>query len=84
MPLSDENRDRITQSIFAGRKIEAIKIYREGTGAGLKESKDFIESLTRTLREEYPDRVPESKSGCGPAMVLCMAVIVVTCYRCLC
>lgn len=31
--------------IHRGRKIEAIKLYREATGAGLKAAKDFIESL---------------------------------------
>ena len=28
-----------------GRKIEAIKLYREETGVGLKEAKDYIDSL---------------------------------------
>ena len=28
-----------------GRKIEAIKLYREQTGVGLKEAKDYVESL---------------------------------------
>jgi ribosomal protein L7/L12 len=29
----------------AGRKIEAIKVYRERTGVGLKEAKDAVEAL---------------------------------------
>ena len=29
----------------AGKKIHAIKIYREHTGAGLKEAKDAVEAL---------------------------------------
>ena len=29
----------------AGQKIEAIKLYREQTGVGLKEAKDYVESL---------------------------------------
>jgi ribosomal protein L7/L12 len=33
-----------------GRKIEAIKLYREQTGAGLKEAKDAIERLVATGR----------------------------------
>ena len=28
-----------------GNKIQAIKIYREETGVGLKQAKDFVESL---------------------------------------
>jgi ribosomal protein L7/L12 len=29
----------------AGRKIEAIKVYREATGVGLKEAKDAVEAM---------------------------------------
>ena len=46
LPLSD----RVKQ--LAGdpaRKIEAIKIYREETGAGLKEAKDAIEAFINNL-----------------------------------
>ncbi|NJO05185.1 MAG: hypothetical protein HC876_06470 [Chloroflexaceae bacterium] len=32
-----------------GQKIQAIKLYREYTGAGLKESKDAIEAYERTF-----------------------------------
>jgi hypothetical protein len=28
-----------------GKLVEAIKLYREETGAGLKEAKEFVESL---------------------------------------
>jgi ribosomal protein L7/L12 len=35
----------IAQLVRAGKKIEAIKLYRELTGEGLKESKDAIEAL---------------------------------------
>ncbi|MCO1577703.1 ribosomal protein L7/L12 [Crossiella sp. SN42] len=31
---------------LGGRKIEAIKRYREQTGAGLKEAKDAVERMT--------------------------------------
>jgi ribosomal protein L7/L12 len=39
-----------------GRKIEAIKIYREATGVGLKESKEAIEAYLvahPTLNEQF-------------------------------
>lgn len=70
MSLTDQQRDDITQAIFAGRKIEAIKLYRDATGEGLKEAKEFIETLIESLREEYPDRVPPPSSGCGTAVLL--------------
>ena len=44
LPLSD----RVKQlAIDPGRKIEAIKAYREETGAGLAEAKEAIEAFTK-------------------------------------
>lgn len=37
-----------------GRKIEAIKRYREQTGVGLKEAKDAVEAMERGERLEVP------------------------------
>jgi ribosomal protein L7/L12 len=36
--------------IREGRKIEAIKLWREATGLGLKEAKEAVEALERRLR----------------------------------
>ena len=33
----------ILRALQTGKKIEAIKLYREATGVGLKEAKEFIE-----------------------------------------
>jgi len=35
----------ITELLKASQKSRAIKMYREPTGAGLKEAKDYSESL---------------------------------------
>jgi ribosomal protein L7/L12 len=35
------------QELLAGRKIQAIKEYREATGVSLKEAKDAVELLAR-------------------------------------
>jgi ATP-dependent Clp protease ATP-binding subunit ClpC len=40
-----EDWDDVADLARSGQKIEAIKLYRERTGAGLKESKDYVESL---------------------------------------
>jgi ribosomal protein L7/L12 len=40
-PVSDEIADLVRR----GRKIEAIKRYREATGVGLKAAKKYVESL---------------------------------------
>jgi ribosomal protein L7/L12 len=41
----DEFENRLLDLARAGRKIEAIKEYRQRTGAGLKEAKDAVEAL---------------------------------------
>ncbi len=39
--------EAVVEALKDGRKILAIKRYREATGTGLKEAKDFIDSLER-------------------------------------
>jgi ribosomal protein L7/L12 len=41
--------DQLLELMRSNRKIEAIKVYREHTGLGLKEAKDFVEDLERGL-----------------------------------
>ena len=65
--LPDDAIEQIRAALFAGRKIEAIKLYREATGYGLKESKDVVEALEAELRIRSPElftSVP-GKGGCG-------------------
>lgn len=38
-------QDEVVALVRAGRKIEAIKVYREATGAGLVEAKNAVERL---------------------------------------
>ncbi|MEV6942465.1 ribosomal protein L7/L12 [Streptomyces sp. NPDC051172] len=40
-PWSDE----VNALVRDGRKIQAIKVYREATGAGLKEAKEAVDKL---------------------------------------
>jgi ribosomal protein L7/L12 len=37
----------VLEALRAGNKIEAIRCYREATGAGLKEAKEAVEELQR-------------------------------------
>ena len=39
--------DEVDDHLRAGRKVSAIKAYRESTGAGLKEAKDAVEAYER-------------------------------------
>jgi hypothetical protein len=36
---------QVSELVRSGQKIEAIKLYREQTGVGLKEAKDHVEGL---------------------------------------
>jgi large subunit ribosomal protein L7/L12 len=38
---------RVADLLARGKKIEAIKVYREETGVGLKEAKDAVERFER-------------------------------------
>ncbi|EGD42029.1 hypothetical protein NBCG_03703 [Nocardioidaceae bacterium Broad-1] len=38
-------QDEVVALVRAGKKIEAIKVYREATGAGLVEAKNAVERL---------------------------------------
>jgi len=40
----------VERLIRAGRKIEAIKAWRESTGVGLREAKEAVEELERRLQ----------------------------------
>ncbi|HEX4145257.1 MAG TPA: ribosomal protein L7/L12 [Pirellulales bacterium] len=40
-------KDEIRRLLAEGRKIDAIKLYRQETGLGLTEAKDWIERLER-------------------------------------
>ena len=37
--------EKIVELVKSGQKIQAIKLYREQTGVGLKEAKDYVEGL---------------------------------------
>ena len=75
--------EQITEALANGQKIQAIKIYRDATGKGLKEAKDFIEELIPALVEKDPERfgvLNTRPAGCGSAVLLtaglfgCLAV----------
>jgi ribosomal protein L7/L12 len=46
--VSGVDLDEINELLLQNKKIEAIKLYREQTGVGLKEAKDAIEAIEAT------------------------------------
>lgn len=81
--IPEDKKSEIAEAIFAERKIEAIKIYREATGQGLAESKEFIEKLSDELREKSPEKFKplSSSSGCGSTALFFLAALGgIACY----
>lgn len=72
IPPTIPQLEDLKQSIFAGRKIEAIKLHREATGLGLKESKDAVEQLEVELRKTEEHRFVKgaAQGGCFPMLML--------------
>ncbi len=68
--LTEAQLNAIADALRAGNKIEAIKLHREATGLGLKESKDEIEAIEAGLRAKFPDQVPAKPAGKGGCLGL--------------
>lgn len=70
-PVPEDPEGQLRELLFAGKKIEAIKVLRAQSGQSLKDAKEAIEALEARLRTEFPDRMPApSQAGCGTAAVL--------------
>jgi hypothetical protein len=75
--MPEDKQTAIKEAIFKGRKIEAIKLYRDATGAGLKEAKDAVEKLEGELKAASPDKFskPSSKGCLGSVAIVCALFI---------
>ena len=72
--LTDDVRQQILNALVAGRKIEAIKLYRAATGKGLKEAKDFIDLLAKEMGERGPELLKNDRSGCMSNAVIVLMI----------
>ena len=77
--IPPEVAKEIADCIFAGRKIDAIRLYREHSGQGLKESKDFVETLEGVLRSREPEKFTARPAGCGCVRVVAACGLGVGC-----
>jgi ribosomal protein L7/L12 len=68
--------EQIQSAVFAGRKIEAIKLYRRASGEGLREAKEFIEALEAELRRTEPTRFTKpAAKGCVVAVACALVFL---------
>ena len=64
-PLDSAMENEVVSLLENGKKIEAIKVYRKQTGAGLKEAKDAVEAIAKDRNITIP-----SGSGCLGVLLL--------------
>ena len=74
--LTQEQITAVTDAIFIGQKIGAIKLYREATNASLVEAKEFVEKLEAELRLQYPDKFTAAPSSQSMTVLILIAVMV--------
>ena len=67
----------IQECLFQGEKIQAVKIYRECTNAGLAVSKAAVEQLEGELRAASPEKFTASAPGKGGCLIVMVAAVVV-------
>jgi len=72
--LPESIRDQVKEAIIRGRKIEAVKIYREEKNCGLKED---IEAITKELQLTHPEL--KTKQG-GWASVIIIGLLLGTAF----
>jgi ribosomal protein L7/L12 len=63
--------ERCLELIKSGNILQAVKLYKDESGAGLKDAKDMIDSMVAQLKKD----IPSPQKGCGATIVI---VIIVT------
>lgn len=72
------NQDLILDAIFHNKKLRAVKLYKEVSGASLMESRQFIETLTEQLRAESPGQFKPARPGCVLIVLLVPALVAIS------
>jgi hypothetical protein len=72
----DTYSQAVKNAVNAGRKIDAIKLYREETGVGLKEAKHAIDFLAMKSTPTT-DNSDMSEPGSGGASAIKLVVLII-------
>ena len=78
MSLSQEQQKEIVRLLQSGKKIAAIKVYRTATGDGLKEAKEKVEEIEKTLPGlQAASRADvQVKGGCFGILLLALSILI--------
>jgi ribosomal protein L7/L12 len=68
--LAPEQLTHVSNALYAGNKIEAIKLYRTATGKDLKDSKDAVEKLVVELEAQNPAMFAKQRRQSGSMAML--------------
>ena len=68
--LTPEQLTTISNDIYSGNKIEAIKLCRTASGKDLKDSKDAVEKLAAELEAGNPAMFARQRSQSGSLATL--------------
>ena len=71
--LPDDAMQRVSALVTAGRKIEAIKLYRQAAGVDLKEAKDAVDALEGRIN---PAAVVARNAAMWPVLILAVVIAV--------
>jgi hypothetical protein len=64
LTLSDDQWNTVKATLFAGRKIEVIKIVREILPqASLADAKSYVEKIEKDLREKFPEQFTANRDS---------------------
>ncbi len=59
-PKEEKTEFEVVLTSFGDKKIQVIKAVRELTGLGLKEAKDLVEGVPKTVKENIPKEEVET------------------------
>ena len=76
-PPAPAGHDDVRQLVLQGRKIDAIKLYRERTGVGLKEAKDDVEAMAAGRAVPARTSAGTSSAPAASSNTGCLVVAVV-------
>jgi hypothetical protein len=77
-PIPPSAMASIQDALRRGQKIEAIKLYREHSGLGLKEAKDAVEALEKEMVPAAGSAAPTARAdkGCLGLFMLLVILLV--------
>ena len=63
--LTPQQWEQIESALFAGHKIQAVKLIRQFLGGDLTQAVQLTEQYEAELRQAFPQKFTASKSGCS-------------------